>query len=381
MRYASLVFIPLLAGLLPAQFPGLTLPPSGDNQRAVVTQFIGAVKVSVDYSSPAVHGPGAPGSIAPVNRRGRIWGGLVPHGLTDLGFGHRKPSPWRAGANENTVFETSHDVLIEGQRLAAGRYGVHIITAPEEWTVIFSKDANAWGSFFYEESHDALRVKVKPHQHEYREYLTFDFVSRKPTEATVELQWEDLAVGWTVKVPDASRVYLSRLREELHNSPGFAWQAWVDAIGYCLQINSNYEEALQWADYALSAPFVGQANFTTLSTKAQVLRRLNREAESAKLMTTALEHPTATPVQIHQYGRQLLEAKRNAEALEVFQANARRNGDTWPVHVGLARGYAATGETAKALEHARKALAQAPDPLNKQGLEALIKSLSAGGRP
>lgn len=370
----ALTTVPLLA-----QFPGLSLPPSGNTQKAAVTQFIGPVKVTIEYSSPAVHGPSQT-SPEIVDRRGKIWGGLVPYGLTDLGFGHRKPSPWRAGANENTVFAVSHDVLIEGQRLAAGRYGLHMIASPEEWTLIFSQDNAVWGSFFYEESRDALRVKVKPHKHEYREYLVYDFVTRKPEEATVELQWEDLAVGWNIKVTDANPIYLSRIRAELHNSTGFTWQAWVQAVNFCLQINSNYDEALQWADYAITGAFVGQANFQTLSAKAQVLSRLKREDEAAKLMLTALEHPTATPPQIHQYGRQLLAAKKNKEALEVFQVNARKHGDTWPVHVGLARGYAAVGDNAKALEHARKALAQAPDDVNKKSLEGLVKSLSGGGQ-
>ncbi len=37
-----------------------------------------------------------------------------------------------------------------------------------------------------------------------------------------------------------------------------------------------------------------------------------------------------------------------------------------PTHVGLARGYSANGDLKQALEHARKALAQAPDSLNRQ---------------
>ena len=58
-------------------------------------------------------------------------------------------------------------VTIEGQPLAAGQYGLHLIAGPDEWTVIFSKNSSAWGSFFYDESQDALRVKVKPAKHEY----------------------------------------------------------------------------------------------------------------------------------------------------------------------------------------------------------------------
>src|SRR5438552_15551941 len=135
--------------------PGLTIPTSGNNQKGSVTQYIGPVSVSIEYSSPAVHGPDGK------DRRGQIWGKLVPYGLTDIGFGLGKAAPWRAGANENTVFAVSDNVTVEGKPLAAGRYGLHMIAGPEEWTVVFSKDANAWGSFYYDPAHDALRVTVK----------------------------------------------------------------------------------------------------------------------------------------------------------------------------------------------------------------------------
>jgi len=156
----------VFGGALLAQFPGLTLPPSGGNQKASVTQFVGPVKISIGYSGPSVHGPDGK------SRRGEIWGKLVPYGLTNLGFGNGKPGPWRAGANENTVFSASHAVLIEDKPLPAGEYGLHMIAGPEQWTLIFSKNSTAWGSFFYEESEDALRVSVTPRKHEYREWLT-----------------------------------------------------------------------------------------------------------------------------------------------------------------------------------------------------------------
>src|SRR3989442_14095417 len=121
-----------LTGVLSAQFPGLTLPYSGNNQKASVTQYIGPVRVSIDYSSPAVHGPDGK------DRRGKIWGQLVPYGLTHLRFGNGKPRPWRARANENTLFALSHDVNVQGRPFAAGRYGLHKIHGPEERIIILS---------------------------------------------------------------------------------------------------------------------------------------------------------------------------------------------------------------------------------------------------
>jgi Flp pilus assembly protein TadD len=95
-------------------------------------------------------------------------------------------------------------------------------------------------------------------------------------------------------------------------------------------------------------------------------------------MQLAIHHPSATPLDLHQYGRRLLAEKKDKEALEVFLLNQERNGDQWPVHVGLARGYAANGDPKQALEHARRAAAQAPDALNRKNLEAMVAALEAG---
>ena len=356
-----------------AQFvPGLAIPPSGNNQKATVTQYIGPVRVTIDYSSPAVHAPDGK------DRRGQIWGKLVPYGLTDLGFGNGKPAPWRAGANENTVFAVSENVSIEGKPLPAGRYGLHMIAGPEEWTLIFSKDSNAWGSFYYDPAADALRVTVKPHKHEYREWLTYEFTTRRPAESVAELQWEELAVPWTIKVENINDLYISKLKENLTNAQGFGWLGWVAASQFCVTENTHLEQALEWAEIAVSKPFIGEANFTTLGNKAQVLEKLGRKEEAKAAMQLAIHHPSATPLDLHQYGRRLLAEKKDKEALEVFLLNQERNGDQWPVHVGLARGYAANGDPKQALEHARKAAAQAPDAINRKNLEAMVKALEAG---
>jgi hypothetical protein len=83
-------------------------------------------------------------------------------------------------------------------------------------------------------------------------------------------------------------------------------------------------------------------------------------------------------VDIHQYARQLLAAKKTAEAVEVFELNAKLHPDVWPVHVGLGRGYAALGRRAEAIEEFKLAVPQAPDEANRITLEDLIKKLQAG---
>ncbi len=354
----------------------MTAPPSGGNQKAVTTQYIGLVKVSIEYSRPSVITPQGE------DRTGKIWGKLVPWGLSDLGFGSQRPwseglKPWRAGANENTTISFSHDVLIEGQRLVAGAYGFHIIPdSLKEWTLIFSSNTSSWGSYFYKESEDLLRVKVKPQPAEFHQYLAYEFTDCKLNSATGQLAWENLKIPFKIEVPNIVNNYINAMRNELRGATGYDSKNWQQATQYCLDNNTNLEEALQWADYAVNATFVGRKTFPSLSLKAQILTKLGRIKEADELMKQAL--PLGDVTEIHLYARQLLSQKKVQEALEVFKINAAKNPNVFTTNVGLARGYSAIGDYKQALSYAKTALAQAPDPVNKSSLEQAIKKLEAG---
>lgn len=131
---------------------------------------IGGVDIKIDYSSPAVKGR-------------TIWGDLEPYGEV-----------WRTGANEATTIEISQDVKIEGQTLAAGRYAVFTIPNPDEWTVIFNKEADQWGDYNYDESKDALRVEVSPTNLEEK----FERLEFEVREGDIALRWDRLEVAFKV---------------------------------------------------------------------------------------------------------------------------------------------------------------------------------------
>jgi DUF2911 family protein len=353
-----------------AQFGGLTVPPSGDNQYSAAVQGIGPVRLTIEYHSPDVHSPTGD------DRRGKIWGGLVPFGMANLGFGTcGDQCPWRGGANENTVFTTSHDVKVQGQLLPAGSYGVHFIPGKEEWTIVFSKNHSAWGSFFYDPREDALRVTAKPAASEYHEWLTYEFTDRQTDHATLALKWEDLQLPFTIAVDNVAEVYLDAIRHELRSSPGFDWQNWVTAARYCLDHKVNLAEGLAWAEHAAHDPAIGKENFTTLAALADLQTANGKTAEAQKTMEVALNHRSAGPVDLHLYARQLQAQKKNDEAMKIFELNAKRYPDQWPVHLGLARGHAGLGHTKEALAEAKLALQQAPDAANRKNIEALIKQL------
>jgi hypothetical protein len=377
MRIRSLssaaVTVLLVAAATEAQPPGLTLPPSGDNQKAAVTQWIGPVEVTIAYSSPDVTSPTGE------DRRGKIWGQLVPWGMANLGFGTcGDQCPWRAGSNQNTTFAVSHDVMVDGQPLAAGTYGLHLIPAETgPWTLVLSNESTAWGSFFYDAADDALRVPVTPKPHEYTHWLTYEFTDRQPAQATVALRWEELEVPWTIAVPAVDDLYVAALRRELQSNPGFTWTNWNAAAQWAIGAE-HAAEALEWAQAAVAAQFIGQENFVTLSTLARAQTLAGQAAEGEATLLRAVDHPTAGIFQLHQLGRQLIAEERPEVAMRVFEKNAERHGDAWPVHVGLMRGHSALGRYPQALEHARQALPQAPDDLNRTSLEAAIAKLEKG---
>jgi tetratricopeptide (TPR) repeat protein len=335
----------------------ISLPPSGGNQKSSVSQWMGIVQVSFTYNSPDVTSPTGE------DRTGKIWGELVPWGMNNLGFGTAEESPWRAGANENTIFFTSHDVKVEGKELKAGHYGFHIIPSENgPWTLIFSKNYTSWGSYFYDPAEDALRFEATPVETDFSEWLNYGFDDRQLESCTAYLEWENKKIPFRIEVPDIHELYLARIREELKSSPGFNYMSWMQAANYCANNKINLEEALTWADQAISTPFIGQENFQTFQTKANVLNAMGRTEEADNIMDKAIDHGSASVGAIHQYARSLIAAGRNEKAMEVFRKNAKQHPeDKFTTNVGLARGYAALGDTKKAIKHWETALANIPE--------------------
>jgi tetratricopeptide (TPR) repeat protein len=364
----------LAASLLvaPAAFAkDITLPPSGDNQFCSVTQGIGLVRVTVEYSSPNVHAPDGK------DRVGHIWGELVPYGLYDLGYNDCKQCPWRGNANENTVFTVSHPVKIEGQPLPAGSYGLFFIAGKDEWTVIFSKNHTSWGAFWYDPAEDQLRVTVKPEACEYHEWLNYDFLDRETDHATLALVWERLRVPIHITVDDMPGLYVENLKQEFRNAQAFKWQNFREAAIYCLTAKAHLDQGLIWADRAVNDPANGVPNLQTVSVLAELQTANGRTEEGAKTMERALAMPDATPIDLHQLARFQQMQGNDALAKRIYFANAKRFPNQWPVNVGLARAYALSGDNKQAIAYMKKAIAQAPDDGTRKNLENVIQQWSA----
>ncbi len=343
----------------------LTALPDGGNRRASVSEQVGLTDITIHYNRPHVN-----------KRDGHIWGELIPVGFVDQGFGTSKAAPWRAGANENTTIEFSTDVKVEGQPLPAGRYGFSIAYDPNECILIFSKNSTSWGSFYYDPSEDALRVKVKPITTDNSvEWLKYEFVDEASSSAVVELEWEKLVIPFKIEVDVVSN-QIASFRRELRSNKGFTWESWDQAATYCVQNKTNLDEALKWTDNAVGPNFGGSQSYQAWRTKAIVLDSLGRTNEADEIMKKAL--PYGGEFDVYMYATDLVNRKKTKEAFDLFKMNYDKHPDDLISNMGMASGYSALGDLKKALTFAEKALPQAQGKANKDAVAKAIKDLQDG---
>lgn len=129
------------------------------------------VTITIHYSKPSLKGRQLGVEIAPV---GEVW---------------------RTGANEATSFEVDKDVLVQGQPLPAGKYGLFSIPGEYETTIIFNKVWDQWGTR-YDASEDVLRVAATTSG---SSEFTEQFTIKANQTGTVALTWGDSQVSFAVK--------------------------------------------------------------------------------------------------------------------------------------------------------------------------------------
>jgi hypothetical protein len=365
MKHISFLFLAFLS--LNHLFAQMDLPPSGGNPRAMVSEEVGITSISIKYSRPDVN-----------KREGKIFGdgNLVPNGFKETNFTSGKnDAPWRAGANEATIITFEHDVKVEGKDIKAGTYALFMAMGADKVTLIFSGQAGAWGSFYYKEEDDVLRVDVKPVTLDKSvEWLKYEFIEHGEKHCVVAFQWEKISVPFRVDV-DVENIVIAKLRKEMTSNKSFTPALELQAAQYCLNKNINLEEALAWSKQAVSGP-AGQKTYITLRNLAVAYEKLKRIPEADSVMTEALTIATAN--QYTAYGRQLIVQKRTDRAMEVFKASENRYGDVFGVNNGLMSGYSAKGDFKNAIKYAEKAKAQASNVNTKKQIEGFIVKLKEG---
>lgn len=325
-----------------AQAPPLVLPKQ--SPRASIGQTIGLTSIAITYDRPAINGR-------------EIWGHLVPFDTV-----------WRAGANENTVISFTSPVKVGGKTLEAGRYGLHMIPTKTDWTVIFSREANAWGSFSYDSAEDALRITTTPVAGDMHERLAYTFDD--PTDSTVvaTLRWEKLAVPFAIAV-DSRAVVVDSLRQQLRGLARFSWQPWSQAAAWCAANHVNLEEAVAWADHSIGL----NENFTNLRVKAALLDQRGDKPGAAAAAQRSLT--VANEADMNTYGYLLMGQGKVDSAIAIFRKNTRDYPKSWNTYDSLAEAYATKGDKKQAAANYTKALAMVENGAQKKRIEGVLVGL------
>lgn len=272
----SIFFCVLVFGSALATFAQVSTPR--ESQRQEIAQGVGDAKVTIVYHRPNAKGRKIYGcetkDVVPIANN--LYPCLVPYGQV-----------WRTGANENTTIDFSRDVTINGQPLPAGKYGFHIIPGKTDWTLIFSKDNDKWGSFSYNDKNDALRVVVKPVTSPMQETLAYDFEDVTPDATKVSLRWEKLTVPFTVGIGDIHGRVLAQIREAIKARKADDFRPLNQGANYVrtFKLKANYDEAMGWIDESIKA----KETVGNLNGKAALLAEMGRYPEAVTLGEKALQ--------------------------------------------------------------------------------------------
>lgn len=325
-----------------AQYSQLDLPR--ESQHASITQRIGTTDITIDYNRPGVKGR-------------TVWGDIVPYDQI-----------WRAGANENTTLTTSHEITVEGTKLPAGTYGLHMLPTKTAWTIILSKDHTAWGSYFYKKEYDAVRATVVPQPCSMTEQVTYDFTNVTKDGATLVMRWEKLEVPIKLGV-DVHGIVLAELPTQLRGLGAFGWETWYEAAHYAHEEKIAAEQAMKWVDMSIARG----ANFENQTLKATLLEESGKSAEAAALRKSMIDE--ATNAQLNTYAYTLMNQGKTAEAVKMFELNAKRHADDPNTHDSLGEGYMTVGNKDAAIKSFKKSLSMKPNEGTKANSIKCLKKL------
>ncbi|MDI1241690.1 MAG: DUF2911 domain-containing protein [bacterium] len=265
-------------------------PTPRASQKSKLTQTVGTTDISVVYSRPAVKGrlvygdwPGGGSGEATIDNSGQR-----PAGAPLVAWGR----VWRTGADEATMFIVNDDVLINGQPLAAGTYSLHSVPGKVEWTFIFNKEDGQWGSFAYDATKDALRIKSKPTWGtDSAEFLTFSSDAITPDTATINLRWEKLSIPFTVQVKDVVGSTMTRLRSYAAAAKADEWSQPLSAAMWAKQ-NKQDADAAKWfaqAEKAVEAAIIAKPTFANYRAKSNILFNAGKSQEALAATEKAIE--------------------------------------------------------------------------------------------
>ena len=195
---------------------------------ASMNQMVGLTEIEVEYSRPSMRGR-------------EIFGNLVPYGKI-----------WRTGANASTKISFSDDVVINDNKVKAGKYSVFTIPNQPEWEFILYNDTSVRGvPGDWDDKNVVLSTMVemkKLPEPISIETFTIFFDALNNNYAVMLMMWDDVYVPVTINVPTRD-IVKKNIQEVMSKSPKAS--DYYAAAVYYMQENADLNMALEWMDKAI----------------------------------------------------------------------------------------------------------------------------------
>lgn len=224
----------------------------------VIKQNFGLSQIEVAYSRPGVKGR-------------KIFGDLVPYNKV-----------WRTGANAATTITFGDDVMIEGTKLAAGKYGLLSIPGESEWTLIFTKQTDVTNAGAYKQDQDVLRVQVKPFQLPFTiETFTISFNDITSDSCRLELMWDNVYVPVLIATDIDSKV-MAQIKQVMETDDHPYFQAAL----YYIDNGKDLNQAVTWLDKAIAQ---NPDAYYMYYQKARALAKLGKKQDALTASNKSIE--------------------------------------------------------------------------------------------
>ncbi|RPD51237.1 DUF2911 domain-containing protein [Paracnuella aquatica] len=223
-----------------------------------IKQELGIGSVELSYSRP--------------NARSRkVFGDLVPYNAV-----------WRTGANNATTLTFSDEVVVNGTKIPAGKYGLLSIPTPKEWELIITKQTDVTSPAAYKKESDVVRVKVPVKSTAGPvETFTIQFANVKPASADLQISWENSMVTLPITMDVDSKVMAQINTAMTGEKPPY-----FQAAMYYMETGRDMKQAIQWFDKAAEQ---NPEAFWIHHQRAAALAKAGRKEDARKAANTSIE--------------------------------------------------------------------------------------------
>ena len=103
---------------------------------------------------------------------------------------------WRTGANAATTFETSSDILFNGEALSAGKYALFTVPYEDSWTVALSSESDVFFAIYQPDPKlDVLKTEVPvKYSKNLIEQFKIEF-SKDSSAVNMNLMWDKVSIS------------------------------------------------------------------------------------------------------------------------------------------------------------------------------------------